>query len=135
MNNLIVRAMAGLIFLLVVLGTASWIRADVFSESAKVWTDVLQADKNPDSWLAAYNLARIRQSDASQIFDEAARSLQSGDSETSKQDALEAISSLDESDGLLKRVLDNPSTPDNIKYRAYDQWAQNDVTRFFNVAL
>ena len=59
--------------LLVVLGAAAWIRADVFAEPTKLWEDVLLPDKNPDSWLAAYNLARSRQGDAKASFDEADR--------------------------------------------------------------
>ncbi len=112
-----------------VLGAASWIRADVFSEPTKLWEDVLQPGKNPQSWMAAYNLARSRQSDASANLDEAGRLLQGGDEDSSKDAAKEAKRLLDESDGLLKQVLDNPATPDDVRYKAYDQWAQNDVTR------
>jgi hypothetical protein len=115
--------------LLVVLGAASWIRADVFSEPTKLWEDVLQADKNPQSWLAAYNLSRSRQSDASAALDEAGRLLQGGDPDSSKQSAQDALTHLDESDQLLQRVLENPNTPDDVRYKAYDQLAQNDITR------
>jgi tetratricopeptide (TPR) repeat protein len=115
--------------LLIVLGCTAWIRADVFSDSSKLWADVLQPDKNPNSWLAAYNLARSLQSDAKSGFDEAARLLQGGDKDSSKENADAALDSLDASDHLLQRVLDNPSTPDDVLYKARDLWAQNDVTR------
>lgn len=115
--------------LLVVLGSAAWIRADVFSDSEKLWADVLQPNKNPDSWLAAFNLARSRQSDARAGFDEAARLLQGGDQDSSKQAGDDALGALDDSDHLSKQVIDNPQTPDDEIYRAHDLWAQNDIIR------
>ena len=115
--------------LLVVLGAAAWIRADVFSEPAKLWQDVLQADKNPDSWLAAYNLARSWQSDAKLGFDEADRLLQGGDRDSAKHRQRMRSPGLDNSDLLLKAVLGNPGTPDDVRYKAHDLSAQNDVTR------
>jgi tetratricopeptide (TPR) repeat protein len=118
--------------LLVVLGATAWIRADVFSEPAKLWADVLQPDKNPDSWLAAYNLAKIRQGDAKAGFEEADRLLQGGDKDSATQEGQAALGALDDSDRLLKAALDNPATPDDVRYKAYDLWAQNDVTRLLS---
>jgi tetratricopeptide (TPR) repeat protein len=115
--------------LLVVLGATAWIRADVFAEPTKLWADVLQPDKNPDSWLAAYNLARSRQGDAKADFDEADRLVQGGDSDSAKQAGDDALSELDDSDRLLKAALDNPDTPEDVRYKAHDLRAQNDVTR------
>ncbi|MGD0766924.1 MAG: hypothetical protein ABSB42_01745 [Tepidisphaeraceae bacterium] len=115
--------------LLVVLGTAAWLRADVFTTSSRLWQDVLQDDKNPRSWLAAYNLGRIRQGEASTAFDEADRFYTGGDADSSKSSAADALRLLDDSDRLLKLVLQNPATPDDVRYKAHDQWAQNDITR------
>jgi tetratricopeptide (TPR) repeat protein len=115
--------------LLVVLGSAAWIRADVFADPTRLWEDVLQPDKNPDSWLADYNLARSRQGDAKADFDEADRLVKGGDSDSAKQSGDDALSEMDDSDRLLKAALDNPNTPDDVRYKAHDLWAQNDVTR------
>ena len=115
--------------LLVVLGTASWIRADIFADQASLWKDVLKPGKNPQSWLAAFNLARIDQSQAGGMFDQAANLSQNGDADTSKQEAQDAIALLDSSDQLLSDVVSNPTTPNDVLYRAHDQWAENDVTR------
>ena len=115
--------------LLVVLGTAAWLRADVFTTSSRLWQDVLQDDKNPRSWLAAYNLGRIRQGEASAAFDDADRFYTGGDPDSSKASATEALRLLDDSDRLLKQALENPATPDDVRYKAHDQWAQNDITR------
>ncbi len=106
--------------LLVVLGATAWIRADVFAEPTKLWEDVLQPDKNPNSWLASYNLARSRQGDAKADFDEADRLVQGGDSDSAKQSGDDAMSELDDSDRLLKAALDNPSTPEDVRYKAHD---------------
>ena len=115
--------------LLVVLGAAAWIRADVFAEPTKLWEDVLLPDKNPDSWLAAYNLARSRQGDAKASFDEADRLVKGGDSDSAKQSGDDAMSELDDSDRLLKAALDNPNTPDDVQYKAHDLWAQKTMSR------
>jgi len=115
--------------LLVMLGTTAWIRADVFTTPASLWQDVLQDDKNPQSWLAAYNLARIRQSEAGAAFDDADRLFTGGDQDSSELSAKNALRLLDDSDRLLKLVLENPATPDDVRYKAHDQWAQNDITR------
>ncbi|MGD0388444.1 MAG: hypothetical protein ABSC42_05755 [Tepidisphaeraceae bacterium] len=115
--------------LLVVLGTAAWLRADVFTTSSLLWQDVLRDDKNPQSWLAAYNLARIRQTEAGAAFDDADRLYTGGDPDSSKSSAEQALGLLDDSDRLLKVVLQNPATPDDVRYKAHDQWAENDITR------
>jgi tetratricopeptide (TPR) repeat protein len=115
--------------LLVVLGAAAWIRADVFAEPAKLWADVLQPDKNPHSWLAAYNLARDDQGDASANFDEAHRLMTGGDSDSATGAGEDALSELDDSDKLLTAVLDNPDTPEDVRYKAHDLSAENDVLR------
>jgi tetratricopeptide (TPR) repeat protein len=114
---------------LVVFGTASWFRAAVFAEPATLWEDVLKPDKNPQSWLAASSLARIRSSEAKASFEDAARYLQAKDEDSSKASASDAIAQLDESDRLVQAVLDNPATPPEERYRAYDLSAQNDITR------
>jgi tetratricopeptide (TPR) repeat protein len=114
---------------LLVLGITSWARATVFAEPGTLWQDVLQPGKNPDSWLAAYNLAKLRQSDAVHSFEDAASYLQTSDEVSSKQSADDALALLDESDRLIQKVLDNPTTPDDIRYRAEDQLAENDITR------
>src|ERR1700685_2181946 len=57
---------------LLVLGIASWNRAAVFAEPLTLWQDVLKPDKNPQSWLAAYNLARLMQGEATGSFEDAA---------------------------------------------------------------
>jgi hypothetical protein len=115
--------------LLIVLGATAWIRADVFSDSSQLWEDVLQPDKTPASWLADYNLARNRQGDAKANFDEADRLSQGGDPDSAKEAGDDAMTSLDESDQLLKSAVANSATPDDIRYKAYDLAAQNDVTR------
>jgi tetratricopeptide (TPR) repeat protein len=115
--------------LLVVLGAAAWVRADVFTTPSLLWQDVLRDDKNPQSWLAAYNLGRIRQSEASAAFDDADKLYIGGDADSSKSSAQEALRLLDESDRLLSRVLQNPATPDDVRYKSHDQWAENDIIR------
>jgi tetratricopeptide (TPR) repeat protein len=115
--------------LLIVLGAASWVRADIFADQSTLWKDVLKENKNPQSWLAAYNLAKLEQGQASATFDDAAGALQNGDMDSSKQDAQDAIALLDSSDQLLESVVTNPAAPADVLYKAHDQWAQNDVTR------
>jgi tetratricopeptide (TPR) repeat protein len=115
--------------LLVVLGSTAWIRADVFTVPSRLWEDVLQDDKNPQSWLAAHNLAKIRQSEAGAAFDDADRLFTGGDPDSSELSAKNALRLLDDSDRLLKLVLENPATPDDVRYKAHDQWAENDITR------
>jgi tetratricopeptide (TPR) repeat protein len=115
--------------LLLVLGITSWVRATVFADLGTLWQDVLQPNKNPGSTLAAYNLAKIRHSDAVHGFDDAAAFLQSGDEASSKQSANDALGLVDQSDQLLSKVLDDPATPDDIRSLALDQYAENDITR------
>ncbi len=93
-----------------------------------LWQDVLLPQKNPRSWLAAYNLAVIRQSEAAQSFDDAGRYLQEKDRDASDASADDALAALDDSDRLLAAVLGNPDTPDDVRYKAYDQSAENDIT-------
>lgn len=112
---------------LVLLGIGSWNRADIFSDPANVWADVL--DKNPGNWLAAYNLAKIDQGDAVSLFNDAAAYLQGGDPQSSKASASDAAASLDDSDRLLNTALAQPTIPDDVRYKAHDQLAENDITR------
>jgi tetratricopeptide (TPR) repeat protein len=112
---------------LVLLGIGSWNRAGVLSDPSSVWEDVL--DKNPDNWLASYNLAKLRQGDAVSLFSDAADYLQGGDPQASKEAAADANSLLDDSDHLLNSALAQPTTPDDVRYKAYDQIAENDITR------
>jgi tetratricopeptide (TPR) repeat protein len=115
--------------LLIVLGTASWVRAGIFFDPAGLWKDVLKENKNPNSWQAASNLARIDQGDAALMFDEAADLLRSGDQDSSQKEARAALDLLDKSDQLLNKVVTNPTTPYDVLYGAHNQWAVNDVTR------
>jgi tetratricopeptide (TPR) repeat protein len=115
--------------LLVVLGAASWVRADLFADQASLWKDVLSENKNPDSWMAAYNLAHIYQTQAAGMFDDAAALLQSGDQDGSQKEAKAAMDLLDSSDQLLKKVINNSTTPYDVLYKAHNQWASNDLTR------
>jgi tetratricopeptide (TPR) repeat protein len=114
---------------LLVLGITSWNRAAVFAEPLTLWQDVLKPDKNPQSWLASYNLARLMQGQATASFEDAASYLQAKDEDSSKSSALDALAELDESNRLVQTVLDNPQTPDDVRYKAYDQAAENDITR------
>jgi tetratricopeptide (TPR) repeat protein len=114
---------------LLVLGTASWFRATVFADPVSLWQDVLSPGKNPQSWLAGYNLARLRQGEATDSFNDAASYSQARDQDDSTASAKDALALLDESDQLVRAVLDNPATPDDVRYKAYDQSAENDITR------
>jgi tetratricopeptide (TPR) repeat protein len=114
---------------ILVFGAASWVRADIFADQASLWKDVLSENKNPDSWMAAYNLAKSYQMQAAATFDDAANLLQNGDLDSSQKEAKAAIELLDTSDQLLAKVVNNPTTPYDWLYKAHDQWAQNDVTR------
>ncbi|HEX4053236.1 MAG TPA: hypothetical protein VHX86_03130 [Tepidisphaeraceae bacterium] len=114
---------------LLVLGTASWFRATVFADPVTLWQNVLEPQNNPQSWLAASNLSRIWQSDAGKSFDDAAHYLQAKDQDSSEASASDALAELDESDRLVEAVLNNPATPDDVRYKAYDQSAENDITR------
>ncbi|MGD0461027.1 MAG: hypothetical protein ABSB74_00925 [Tepidisphaeraceae bacterium] len=114
---------------LLVLGIASWNRAAVFAEPLTLWQDVLKPDKNPQSWLAAYNLAIVQRGQATASFEDAASYLQAKDEDSSKASAGEALAELDESNRLVRMVLDNPLAPEDAKYRAYDTAAENDITR------
>ncbi len=114
---------------LLVLGTVSWNRAAVFAEPLTLWQDVLKPDKNPQSWLAAYNLATLRRGQATASFEDAASYLQAKDVDSSKSSAADALAQLDESNRLVRMVLDNPLAPDDVRYKAYDTAAENDVTR------
>ncbi len=113
--------------LLVVLGATSWIRATVFEEPENLWQDTVE--KNPDSWLATYSLAKVKQADASEGFDDAARIAEQNDVNDSQLAAKDALSLLDDSDHLLNDTLANASTPDDVRYKALDQFAENDITR------
>ena len=113
---------------LLVLGTASWFRATVFADPVTLWQNVLEPQNNPQSWLAASNLSRIWQSDAGKSFDDAAHYLQAKDQDSSEASASDALAELDESDRLVEAVLNNPATPDDVRYKAYDQSAENDIT-------
>jgi len=115
--------------LLVILGAAAWIRADVFSEPAKLWEDVLLPDKNPDSWLAAYNLAHSRQGDAKSEFDQAGDLIEQRDIDAANDMGNDAMAQLNESNRLLQLVMDNSATPPDVLYKAHDLWAQNDILR------
>jgi tetratricopeptide (TPR) repeat protein len=114
---------------LLVLGAASWVRADIFADSESLWKDVLSENKNPDSWLAGYNLAHIYQTQAAGMFEDAANLLQNGDQDGSQKEAKAALDLLDTSDRMLAKVVSNPSTPYDVLYMAHDQWALNDLTR------
>jgi tetratricopeptide (TPR) repeat protein len=114
--------------LLLLLGIASWNRATIFADSLTLWQDVLKPDKNPQSWLAASNLARLEQGQAISSFDDAATYLQSKDEASSKASAADAQTELDDSNNMVKLVLGNPQTPPDVRYKAYDQAAENDIT-------
>jgi tetratricopeptide (TPR) repeat protein len=115
--------------ILLVLGITSWNRAAIFAEPLTLWQDVLKPDKNPQSWLAASNLSRLLQSQAIASFGDAATYLQAKDEDSSKSSAADALAQLDESDRMVQMVLDNPETPPDVRYKAYDQSAENDLTR------
>jgi tetratricopeptide (TPR) repeat protein len=115
--------------LLLVLGITTWNRAAIFAESLTLWQDVLKPDKNPDSWLAASNLSRLEQSQAISSFDDAASELQSKDEASSKDSAADANAELQDSDRMIQLVLNNPQSPPDVRYKAYDQATENDITR------
>jgi tetratricopeptide (TPR) repeat protein len=115
--------------ILLVLGITSWNRAAIFAEPFTLWQDVLKPDKNPQSWLAASNLARLQQSQALSSFDDAATFLQSKDEASSKASAADALAELDESNRMVQMVIDNPQTPGDVRYKIYDQATENDITR------
>jgi tetratricopeptide (TPR) repeat protein len=123
-----VAIMATMLLLLV--SSMAWARASVFADPAELWADVLQPDKNPSSWLAAVNLAKLETSDASRLFDHAANDIKAQDQDSANQDGKDGIARLDASDQLLRDALANPETPSDIRYRVYNQLAENDITRF-----
>jgi tetratricopeptide (TPR) repeat protein len=118
--------------LLLVLGITSWNRAAIFAEPSLLWQDVLRPDKNPQSWLAAYNLAVLRHGEANTSFEDAATYLQSKDQDSSKASAADALAQLDESNRLIQLSLNNPDMPPDQRYKAYDLAAENDLKRLIS---
>jgi tetratricopeptide (TPR) repeat protein len=115
--------------LLLLLSSMAWARAAVFAQAAYLWSDVLQPDKNPNSWLAAVNLAKLEHAESEAMFNDAAKYAQAEDTDSADQSGKDAVARLDDSDKLLQGVLNNPGTPDDIRYRALNQLAENDITR------
>ncbi|MGA2583909.1 MAG: tetratricopeptide repeat protein [Tepidisphaeraceae bacterium] len=101
------------------LAGVSWARSEAFVDSGSLWSDTL--DKNPNSWLAAYNLARGEVSDSDQSLHDAMVAHQNDDSDTEKSASDNAVALLDDAQKLLQGVLDNPQTPPDVHYEAYDE--------------
>ncbi|MGA3066572.1 MAG: tetratricopeptide repeat protein [Tepidisphaeraceae bacterium] len=112
---------------LLVFGGASWARAKVFVDPVTLWEDTL--DKNPNSWLAGYNLARDRMNAANRDLTLAGQLAAQNEPDASQGTADQASSELDDAVDLLHNVLANPGTPPNISYLSHSQLAAIDVTR------
>jgi tetratricopeptide (TPR) repeat protein len=117
----------GACLLLLILGSATWARAKVFSDPILLWQDTL--DKNPNSWLAAYNLARDRMNDATKNLTLAGQLAADNEPDASEATAEEASAQLDDAQNLLGQVIANPITPPTYVYLSHSQLAGIDVTR------
>jgi tetratricopeptide (TPR) repeat protein len=104
------------------LSTLAWNRSYAFVDTATLWQDTLQ--KNPDSWLAAFNLSKDRAAEATDDLDEA-NALQEGNApDQASAVADEAAGKLDDAEALLWKVINNSQKPRQFNYLSYNQLAE-----------
>jgi tetratricopeptide (TPR) repeat protein len=113
--------------LLVALGSTAWLRAGVFIGPAPLWFDVLA--KNPDSWLAGYNLAKLERNEARDNIRSATQARQSGNAEQAANQLDIAKELLNQAEKNLTHLIADPRVPSRARFQAHYELANVQLLR------
>jgi tetratricopeptide (TPR) repeat protein len=113
--------------LVVLLAGVSLNRSYAFFDPQSLWTDTLT--RNPNSWLAAYNLARDRINEAGDLVSQAQSLQSSGEPGLAQSAAANALDDLSDAEDLLTQVLANDQTPADYNFQSYNELAEVQIIR------
>jgi tetratricopeptide (TPR) repeat protein len=113
--------------LVFVLAGVSLNRSYAFFDPPSLWADTLT--RNPNSWLAGYNLARDQVNEASDLINQA-QSLQStSEPGLAQSAAANALDDLEDAEDLLQQVIGNEKTPADYNFLSYNELAEVQIIR------